>query len=240
MSWLEKNEPWIDWRGKDIGASRPALSDRALLSHVPTSVKSKPWIDWRGKDIGASRPALSDRALLSHVPTSVKSKRVRQDRQGASAPEEFMGFAEVFGVPQEVTVDSVKESAEAPPGVNPSEPREASRSGWASCSPCGGTKSIDPDTDSRHAVRASTDKDKLLRAAHQVGNEVPRGVRNALISWEAGDTASNVGSLVPRQPVKTKQEWKVGEDASRVGNIYPHKASMADGARMRYRRAWVT
>ncbi|GMF36950.1 unnamed protein product [Phytophthora fragariaefolia] len=163
--------------------------------------KNEPWIDWRGKAIGAGRPALSDRALVSHVPTSVKSKGVRQDRQGASASEEFMGVAEVLGVPQEVTVDSVKESAEVPPGVKPSEPREASRS------------------------------DKVLQAAHQVGNlvppeqgisrwepsvgnVVPRGVRKALIAWEEGDSASNVGNLGTRQPVKAKQEGKVGEDAS--------------------------
>uniref|UniRef100_H3H3J4 Retrotransposon gag domain-containing protein n=1 Tax=Phytophthora ramorum TaxID=164328 RepID=H3H3J4_PHYRM len=30
MPWLEKHEPWIDWRGKAIGASRPAATDRAL------------------------------------------------------------------------------------------------------------------------------------------------------------------------------------------------------------------
>ncbi|KAG2960117.1 hypothetical protein PC119_g26495 [Phytophthora cactorum] len=30
IPWLEKHEPWIDWRGKAIGASRPAVSDRAL------------------------------------------------------------------------------------------------------------------------------------------------------------------------------------------------------------------
>ncbi|KAI9981283.1 hypothetical protein PInf_008936 [Phytophthora infestans] len=32
MPWLEKHEPWIDWRGKAIGASRPAQSDRALTA----------------------------------------------------------------------------------------------------------------------------------------------------------------------------------------------------------------
>ncbi|POM76920.1 LOW QUALITY PROTEIN: Hypothetical protein PHPALM_5790 [Phytophthora palmivora] len=31
MPWLEKHEPWIDWRGKAIGASRSAVSDRALF-----------------------------------------------------------------------------------------------------------------------------------------------------------------------------------------------------------------
>ena len=40
MPWLEKHEPWIDWRGKAIGASRPAVTDRALVSHVPTSVRT--------------------------------------------------------------------------------------------------------------------------------------------------------------------------------------------------------
>ncbi|POM76586.1 Gag protein [Phytophthora palmivora] len=45
MPWLEMHEPWIDWRGKAIGASRPAVSDRALVSNVPTSV----W-DWGARD----------------------------------------------------------------------------------------------------------------------------------------------------------------------------------------------
>ncbi|GMF34099.1 unnamed protein product [Phytophthora fragariaefolia] len=185
-----------------------------LILGIPWLEKHEPWIDRRGKAIGASRSALSDRTLASHVPTSVKSKGVRQDRQGASASKELMGVAEVFGDPQEVTVDSVKKSVEAPAGVKPSE--------------------------SLH--------DKVLRAAHQVGNlvppeqgisqrepsvgnVVPRGVREALIAWEAKDTASNVGNSVPREPVKAKQEGKVGEDASCVGNIVPHKASMADDVR---------
>ncbi|ETP37524.1 hypothetical protein F442_14668 [Phytophthora nicotianae P10297] len=40
MPWLEKHEPRIDWRGKAIGVSRPAVTDRALVSHVPTSVRT--------------------------------------------------------------------------------------------------------------------------------------------------------------------------------------------------------
>ncbi|GMF15997.1 unnamed protein product [Phytophthora fragariaefolia] len=193
-----------------------------VIMGMPWLEKHEPWIDWRGKAIGASRSALSDRALVSNVPTSVKSKGVRQDRQGASASEEFMGVAEVFGVPQEITVGSAREGAEAPPG------------------------SVDPDTGSRRAVWASTDK--VLRAAHQVGylvppeqrifqrehsvgNVVPRGARKVLIVWGARGTASNVVNLVPREPVKAKQEGKVGEGASCVDNIVLHKASMADDAR---------
>ncbi|POM75560.1 Gag protein, partial [Phytophthora palmivora] len=45
MPWLEKHEPWIDWRGKAIGASRPVVSNRALVSNVPTSVR-----DWGARD----------------------------------------------------------------------------------------------------------------------------------------------------------------------------------------------
>ncbi|POM63843.1 LOW QUALITY PROTEIN: Pol protein, partial [Phytophthora palmivora] len=37
MPWLEMHEPWIDWRGKAIGASRPAVSDRALLCSYLTA-----------------------------------------------------------------------------------------------------------------------------------------------------------------------------------------------------------
>ncbi|POM63376.1 Hypothetical protein PHPALM_21237 [Phytophthora palmivora] len=39
MPWLEKHDPWIDWRGKAIGVSRPSVSDRALVNNVPTSVR---------------------------------------------------------------------------------------------------------------------------------------------------------------------------------------------------------
>ncbi|POM77029.1 Gag protein [Phytophthora palmivora] len=41
MPWLEKHEPWIDWRGKAIGASRPAVSDRALFHRVEETKKTE-------------------------------------------------------------------------------------------------------------------------------------------------------------------------------------------------------
>ncbi|KAG2785775.1 hypothetical protein Pcac1_g4798 [Phytophthora cactorum] len=40
MHWLEKHDPRIDWRGKAIGASRSSVSDRALVSHAPTSARN--------------------------------------------------------------------------------------------------------------------------------------------------------------------------------------------------------
>ncbi|KAG2785474.1 hypothetical protein PC129_g17489 [Phytophthora cactorum] len=54
MPWLEKHGPWIDWRGKAIGASRPVVFDRALVSHVPTSVRN--WAARKGhQDAVASK-----------------------------------------------------------------------------------------------------------------------------------------------------------------------------------------
>ncbi|POM80313.1 Gag protein [Phytophthora palmivora] len=45
MPWLVKRETRVDWCAKVIGARRPAVSDRALVSNVPTSVR-----DWGARD----------------------------------------------------------------------------------------------------------------------------------------------------------------------------------------------
>ncbi|POM63060.1 LOW QUALITY PROTEIN: hypothetical protein PHPALM_27704, partial [Phytophthora palmivora] len=59
------HEPWIDWRGKAIGASRPAVSDRALVSNVPTSVR-----DWGARD-GRQGAYAPEEVLGSLTPTKV-------------------------------------------------------------------------------------------------------------------------------------------------------------------------
>ena len=40
MAWLERHEPWIDWRSKTLGATRTAPSE-ALESHEPTSARKQ-------------------------------------------------------------------------------------------------------------------------------------------------------------------------------------------------------
>ena len=40
MAWLERHEPWIDWRSKTLGATR-IVSDEALESHEPTFAKKQ-------------------------------------------------------------------------------------------------------------------------------------------------------------------------------------------------------
>ena len=40
MAWLERHEPWIDWRSKTVGATRNVPSG-ALESHEPTSARKQ-------------------------------------------------------------------------------------------------------------------------------------------------------------------------------------------------------
>ncbi|KAG2837208.1 hypothetical protein PC129_g22407 [Phytophthora cactorum] len=78
MSWLEKHEPWIDWRGKAIGASRPAVSDRSLVSHVPISVRN--WAARKGRlDAVASKEYLGVVDVLDDS-TEVVSAGATPDR----------------------------------------------------------------------------------------------------------------------------------------------------------------
>ncbi|KAG3125466.1 hypothetical protein PI124_g17258 [Phytophthora idaei] len=92
MPWLEKHEPWIDWRGKAIGASRPEVSDRALVSHVPTSVRN--WAARKGRqDAVASKEYLGVVDVLNDstevVAAGAAPDRARQSCAGSprSPPE---------------------------------------------------------------------------------------------------------------------------------------------------------
>ncbi|KAG3126496.1 hypothetical protein PI126_g22293 [Phytophthora idaei] len=92
MPWLEKHEPWIDWRGKAIGASRPAVSDGALVSHVPTSVRN--WAARKGRqDAVASKEYLGVVDVLDDstevVAAGAAHDRARQPCAGSprSPPE---------------------------------------------------------------------------------------------------------------------------------------------------------
>ncbi|KAG3195847.1 hypothetical protein PC128_g8153 [Phytophthora cactorum] len=89
MPWLEKHEPWIDWRGKAIGASRPAVSDRALVSHVSTSVRN--WSARKGRqDAVASKEYLGVVDVLDDstevVAAGAAPDRARQPCSGSLDP----------------------------------------------------------------------------------------------------------------------------------------------------------
>ncbi|KAG3088306.1 hypothetical protein PI125_g18393 [Phytophthora idaei] len=70
MAWLERLEPWIDWRSKTLGATHFAPSG-ALVSHEPTSVRKQKRF-WRGHeaesalvlDIGMSELVSNEVAIV--------------------------------------------------------------------------------------------------------------------------------------------------------------------------------
>ena len=45
MAWLERHEPWIDWRSQTLGAARNVPSE-SLESHGPTFARQQKH-DWR-------------------------------------------------------------------------------------------------------------------------------------------------------------------------------------------------
>ena len=53
MAWLERHEPWIDWRSKTLGATRTSPSG-ALESHEPTSARKQKryWREHQTESVG--------------------------------------------------------------------------------------------------------------------------------------------------------------------------------------------
>ncbi|KAG2818866.1 hypothetical protein PC111_g12138 [Phytophthora cactorum] len=73
MAWLERHEPWIDWRSKTLGATHFAPSG-ALVSHEPTSARKQKRF-WRGHeaesamvlDIGMSELVSNEVAVVPEL-----------------------------------------------------------------------------------------------------------------------------------------------------------------------------
>uniref|UniRef100_H3H6U5 Integrase catalytic domain-containing protein n=1 Tax=Phytophthora ramorum TaxID=164328 RepID=H3H6U5_PHYRM len=152
MPWLENHEPWIDWRGKAIGASRPAATDRALVSHVPTSVSSRAYHRSRvGNDseelvaAGAATGVMTPSTAGNGPPQAMPVDRTSSPARGTAMPT----------VPTAPDYGTVRPSALSTPGkVN--SPRETSPRE---------TKAV--ETVARVEVAGSTSS---------VGNNVPHGV----------------------------------------------------------------
>ncbi|KAG2783422.1 hypothetical protein PC116_g20388 [Phytophthora cactorum] len=107
MPWLERHEPWIDWRSKTLGATHFAPSG-ALVSHEPTSARKQKRF-WRGNeaasalvpDIGMSELVSNEVAVIHQRGSQVVRGAARYPRSGADlvndlplrAPESRRGVA---------------------------------------------------------------------------------------------------------------------------------------------------
>uniref|UniRef100_H3H7K4 RNA-directed DNA polymerase n=1 Tax=Phytophthora ramorum TaxID=164328 RepID=H3H7K4_PHYRM len=152
MPWLEKHEPWIDWRGNAIGASLPAATDRALVSHVPTSVSNRAYPRSRvGNDseelvaAGAATGVMTPSTAGNGPPQAMPVDRTSSPARGTAMPT----------VPTAPDYGTVRPSSLSTPGeVN--SPKETSPRE---------TKAV--ETVARVEVAGSTSS---------VGNNVPHGV----------------------------------------------------------------
>ncbi|KAG2772260.1 hypothetical protein PC129_g23418 [Phytophthora cactorum] len=168
MSWLEKHEPWIDWCGKAIGARRPAISDRALVSHVPTSVRN--WAARKGRqDAVASKEYLGIVDVLDDstevVAAGAAPDRARQPCAGSPRPppeSRPVGEASKVAAPS----SACQVGNQGPQTVAHTLP-EAEGVERASC------------VSNSVPHGAVTAPDVAIETSHDVGNEVPQTVAAA-------------------------------------------------------------
>ena len=123
MAWLERHEPWIDWRSKTLGATRTTFCG-ALESHEPTSARNQKryWLEPLADnvsvlDIGMSELVDSD---------DVKDMRIEQssicDSEAARTP--LSGSRCESNV---LNAESVVDQASSHRELNPSDEREVAR-----------------------------------------------------------------------------------------------------------------
>lgn len=128
MPWLEEHEPWIDWRSKSIGASKPHSTDRMLVSKVPTSAN---WQRrrWRERRVDNDEYMVGVSELID-----IPEVDVSTERQDDAALSEWHG-AERSGHMSTANVEAW--NATRHEGAAPSEGRGAGRSGPRSTAPKG-------------------------------------------------------------------------------------------------------
>ena len=140
MAWLERHEPWIDWRSKTLGATRSAPGG-ALESHEPTSARKQKrfWREHRTEtvnvlDIGVSEVVDTRGVILSGAHSEERSQCVLCDtvgrmpeRQGCEPRD-----ADISGLSSPVSEahsdelsQSVSDTDDRMPGRQGCEPKDA-------------------------------------------------------------------------------------------------------------------
>ncbi|POM70784.1 Gag protein [Phytophthora palmivora] len=114
MRWLEKHETWVDWRSKAIGTSRPAVSDRALVSNILTSV----W-EWGASD--GRQGAYAPEEVLGVTDSSEKVLGVTDTNEDVAMSLATVPQAGNIG-PQ--AAEAAGEAAESASGVGNIVPRK--------------------------------------------------------------------------------------------------------------------
>ncbi|POM60964.1 Pol protein, partial [Phytophthora palmivora] len=197
MPWQEKHEPWIDWRGKAIGASRPAVSDRALVSNVPTSVR-----DWGARD--GRQGAYAPEEVLG-VTDSNEDVAV-----SLSTGRETKAHCQVCGI-----------ATTASPNA------KCRRAVWAStvAVPDGTDQAGNIGPQAAEAAEESAKGVSCVgNIGPHAGNVVPQasniGPQAAAAAEESAEGASGVGNIVPHE-VEEAEKIESAVCVSSVGNRVP-------------------
>ncbi|KAG3065539.1 hypothetical protein PI125_g23982 [Phytophthora idaei] len=204
MPWLEKHEPWIDWRGKAIGASRRAVSDRALVSHVPTSVRN--WAARKGhQDAVASKAYLGVVDVLDGstevVAAGAAPDQARQPCAGSPrSPPEFRPVDEASKVAAPRSAGQVGNQGPQTVAQTLTEVEDVERASCVGISvPHGAVSALDV----------------AIETSHDVGNEVPsRGRRrrhrrrrkSSLNNIQTGVAPSDLESRARAPPTRPVEE----------------------------------
>ncbi|POM67943.1 LOW QUALITY PROTEIN: Pol protein, partial [Phytophthora palmivora] len=210
MPWLEKHELWIDWRGKAIGASRPAVSDRALVSNVPTAVRV-----WGARD--GRQGAYAPEEVL-----------------GVTDPNEDVAMSLATGRETKAHCQACGIAATASPNANS---RRAVRASTVAV-PDGIARRVRKQQRLlRRALLAPLGRlmqfsklPRMLRIALRA-LRLPRKVEEIEKKNESAACVSSVGNRVPRGVKKASTRAEVSLSTSRVDNQVPHSESETPPAR---------
>ncbi|GMF45052.1 unnamed protein product [Phytophthora fragariaefolia] len=113
MAWLERHEPWIDWRSRTLGATHFAPSG-ALASHEPTTAQKQKRF-WREHwteavnvlDIGMSE--MMDTESVVDARGEAASLHAHESMVGSEPRHQVCGPNDACGVAQNPLIDACKD-----------------------------------------------------------------------------------------------------------------------------------
>ncbi|POM59257.1 LOW QUALITY PROTEIN: Gag protein, partial [Phytophthora palmivora] len=199
--------PWIDWRGKAIGASRPAVSDRAVVSNVPTSVR-----DWGARD--GRQGAYAPEEVLGVTDSN------EDVAMGLATGHETKAHCQACGIA--TTASPNAESRRAVLASTVAVPDGTDQAGNIGG---GGPQAGNVVPQTAEAVGEDAE------GTSGVGNIVPHEVEETEKKIESAVCVSSVVNVVPSGVKKTSTSAKVPLGTSRVDNQVPHSQSETPPAR---------
>ncbi|POM74883.1 Gag protein, partial [Phytophthora palmivora] len=201
MPWLEKHEPWIDWRGKAIGASWPAVPDRALVNNVPTSVR-----DWGARDgrqgayapeevLGVTDPSEDVAVSLA---TGRETKAHCQACEIAFTASPNAGSRRIVWASTVAVLDGTVQAGNIGP--------QAAEAAEESAESASGVSNTVPGK-----VEKTERKNESAVCVSSVGNVVPREVKKTNTRAEVSLSTSRVDNQVPHSESETPPARPVEE-----------------------------